>query len=308
MSMANTSIWIISLFTIVAIIARPFKLNEAIWAAAGAFVLLLFGLILPSDAIKGVFKGTDVYLFLAGMMLLAETSRQEKLFDWVASYAIKFSRGSANQLFILIYLAAIIITVFLSNDATAVVLTPAVAATAKVANIKKPLPFLFICAFVANAASFVLPISNPANLVVYQSNLPSLLHWLAQFLLPSAVAIIATYILLKFTQRHDLLEPIQSEKIRPKLYPGAKTALLGIATTSVVLLVCSAKGIQMGLPTFITGIFTSGIVIILSRKNPWPILKRISWSNTSSCCLSFYHRRSACKNRNYTTYFFFSPE
>ena len=69
-------------------------------------------------------------------------------------------------------------TVFLSNDATAVVLTPAVAAAARTAEVKRPLPYLVVCAFIANAASFVLPISNPANLVIYGSHMPPLLHWL----------------------------------------------------------------------------------------------------------------------------------
>ena len=46
------------------------------------------------------------------------------------------------------------------------VLTPAGYAATKHARVG-PLPYLFSCAFVANAARFVLPISNPANLVVY---------------------------------------------------------------------------------------------------------------------------------------------
>ncbi|MEO8824000.1 MAG: arsenic transporter [Ginsengibacter sp.] len=275
--MANASIWVISLVTIVAIILRPYKLNEAIWAVAGASALLVFGLILPADALKGILKGTDVYLFLTGMMLLAETARQEKLFDWVASFAIKLSRGSAGRLFVLVYLAGVVVTIFLSNDATAVVLTPAVAAATKKANLEKSLPFLFICAFVANAASFVLPISNPANLVIYQSHLPSLAIWMTQYSFPSAVAIVFTFVLLKYTQRKDLIQPIQSENIQPKLLPGARVALAGIAFTSVVLLFCSALGIQLGLPTFITGIVTSSIMITRSRKNPFKVIKEISW-------------------------------
>ena len=67
---------------------------------------------------------------------------------------------------------------FLSNDATAVVLTPAVYAATRAARVKEPLPYLFICAFIANAASFVLPISNPANLVVYGGAHAAAAAWL----------------------------------------------------------------------------------------------------------------------------------
>ena len=52
---------------------------------------------------------------------------------------------------------------FLSNDATAVVLMPPVLAAVSTDE-AEPLPYLRICEFIANAASVVLPISNPADL------------------------------------------------------------------------------------------------------------------------------------------------
>jgi arsenical pump membrane protein len=153
-----------------------------------------------------------------------------------------------------------------------------VAVAAKSAKVKKPLPFLLICAFIANAASFVLPISNPANLIIYKSHLPSLWQWLRQYTIPSLTAIFSTFVLLGFTQRKDLHQKIESNTIEPKITSGAKTALLGITVTAIILLVCSAIDIQLGLPTFITGIATSAIVIIRSQKKPWIIIKGVSWS------------------------------
>ncbi|WP_204313601.1 SLC13 family permease, partial [Klebsiella michiganensis] len=65
-------------------------------------------------------------LFLIGMMLLAEIARKEGLFDWLAALAVRFAKGSATRLFALVYAVGTVVTVFLSNDACAVVLTPAV--------------------------------------------------------------------------------------------------------------------------------------------------------------------------------------
>ena len=131
----------------------------------------LLALLPWHDALAAIGKGTDVYLFLTGMMLLAELARREGLFDWLAVYAAEAAKGSPARLFSLVYIVGIAVTSFLSNDATAVVLTPAVYAAAKAAE-AKPLPYLFICALIANAASFVLPISNPANLVIYNNHMP----------------------------------------------------------------------------------------------------------------------------------------
>jgi arsenical pump membrane protein len=155
--------WTIAAVATAGVILRPGGLPEAIWALAGAALLLALQLLTPQEALTGIAKGTDVYLFLTGMMLLAEVARIEGLFDWLAALATSNARGSAPRLFFLTYVVGTFVTIFLSNDATSVVLTPAVAAAVKAAKADHPLPYLMVCAFVANAASFVLPISNPAN-------------------------------------------------------------------------------------------------------------------------------------------------
>ncbi len=271
------TVWGIVAAATAGVIARPFAWPEFIWATAGAILLVVLGLLPAADALTGVRKGTDVYLFLLGMMLLAELARQEGLFDWLAAQAARRANGSAARLFTLVFAVGTVVTMFLSNDATAVVLTPAVGAVVKAADAKQPQPYLFICAFIANAASFVLPISNPANLVIYGSHMPPLLHWLPQYALPSALAIIATYAALRWTQRGQLLEPLSKNIAIPALPPGGKLAALGIAITAVVLLVSSGFDIRLGLPTFLAGAATAVLVLAGSPARPMDVLRNISW-------------------------------
>jgi arsenical pump membrane protein len=224
-----------------------------------------------------VAKGTDVYLFLTGMMLLAELARQEGLFDWLAAWAAVHAKGSATRLFSLVFAVGTVVTVFLSNDATAVVLTPAVAAVARTAQVEKALPYLLICAFIANAASFVLPISNPANLVIYGSHMPPLLHWFPSYALPSVLSIVATYVVLRWSQIGHLRHPVATGIAVPALTAGGKLAAFGIAATSVVLLASSAFDMQLGLPTFLAGMATALLVMTRSACGPIAVLKNISW-------------------------------
>src|SRR5712672_3369260 len=194
-SATNVAIWSIAALATLGVIARPWNFPEFIWAVAGAALLVAFNLMPWPDALAAAAKGMDVYFFLIGMMLLSEVARQEGLFDWLAALAVRYARGSARRLFLIIYAVGTLVTVFLSNDATAVVLTPAVYAAATAARVE-PLPYLFICPFIANAASFVLPISNPPNLVVFGGQMPALSEWLRYFAGPSLVAILATYVVL----------------------------------------------------------------------------------------------------------------
>ncbi len=92
-SPAHIATWCIAALAIVGVIVRPWKLPEALWAVFAAIALMVFSLISLPDAGKAVLKGTDVYLFLTGMMLLAELARHEGLFDWLAAFAVKRSNG-----------------------------------------------------------------------------------------------------------------------------------------------------------------------------------------------------------------------
>jgi arsenical pump membrane protein len=168
------------------------------------------------------------------------------------------------------------VTILLSNDATAVVLTPAVYAVARHAK-ASPLPYLLICAFIANAASFVLPISNPANLVVFGDHMPPLRAWFDEFAAASGVSILLTYLLLQMTQRRRISSAIAPAGELPPLPVGARIAAAAIAVTAVVLLVASMGAWRLGVPTCIAGLTAWLAVSALNRSSPWPILGKISW-------------------------------
>lgn len=274
--MTSILICAIALASALGVLIRPRRLPEYVFSVAGAAVLLAAGLIGWRSALKAVLEGREVYPFLIGMMLLAEVARREGLFDYVAAWAARAAAGSPGRLFGIVYGIGIVVTVFLSNDATAVVLTPAVYAMARTAKVA-PLPYLFACAMIANAASFVLPISNPANLVIYGSAMPPLADWLALFALPSAVAIAVTYGALRLALRRDLAGTRPAAVALPRLEPAARAAALGILATGAVLTGASAMGWALGLPTLAAGLAVAALVSLLTRRSPLPLLGGVSW-------------------------------
>ncbi len=268
--------WGIAALATLGIVFRPWRLPEYLWAISGAALLLLFNLMSVPDALAAAAKGADVYLFLIGMMLLAELARAEGLFDFLAALAVRQAQGSANRLFLIVYVVGTLVTIFLSNDATAVVLTPAVYAAAQAARVN-PLPYLFICAFIANAASFVLPISNPANLVIYGAGMPPLPVWLAHLGPPALTAIVATFVVLRLAQGSELATHRPGMVDLPKLSLGGWLVAAGIILTAIVLLTASAVGLDLGLPTFVAGLAVAVALTIIARRPPLPILRDISW-------------------------------
>jgi arsenical pump membrane protein len=87
-------IWIISLASILCVLFRPRRIAEVYWVCTGAILLVLLRLIPVRQAIHAVNEGVDVYLFLTGMMILAELAREERVFDWVADWAARHANHS----------------------------------------------------------------------------------------------------------------------------------------------------------------------------------------------------------------------
>jgi arsenical pump membrane protein len=125
-----------------------------------------------------------------------------------------------------------------------VVLTPAVLAVVRKAK-ADPKPYLLACAFIANTASFVLPISNPANLVVFSCDrhIPPLALWLRIFLLPSVASILVTFPVpaLAFAETTPRREEMCGEAERALLTTEGKLAVVGLAVTAVALISYLAK-------------------------------------------------------------------
>lgn len=263
--------------SIVLMLIRPRNIPEIWWIGGGVFVLLVLRLVPLSLAGRAAAKGTDVYLFLAGMMLLSELAREHGVFDWVASVAVRGANGSCSRLFLLVYVVGTLVTIFMSNDATAVVLTPAILVAVRKAKVD-PLPYLFACAFIANAASFVLPISNPANLVVFRSQMPPLGRWLVWFGVPSILSIAVTFAVIRWIYRKELCGTMKSTVDPHPLDNHGTLVLGGLALMILALLTASALDWDLGLPTLAVALLVTLFVSLKTKSSPFHLAREISWA------------------------------
>src|SRR5580693_7479554 len=178
----------VGVLTLIGIMTRPFRWNEAIIAMAGAGLLLLLGLISPLDAFSTLCRDWNTFLFFLGMMGLSALAEAAGLFDWLAVQAARLARDSARLLFLNVFLLGSLISMILSNDATALILTPVVYVL--VTKLRLPvLPFLFACTFIADTASFLLPVSNPINIIMLSHFPMDLFTFLRLLFLPSLIVI-----------------------------------------------------------------------------------------------------------------------
>ncbi|MEO9171247.1 MAG: SLC13 family permease [Candidatus Baltobacteraceae bacterium] len=255
---SDSAVWAVAAVAIAGMLLRPWRVPEWIWASGGATLLVGTRLLDPAAAFGALGRGVDVYAFLIGIMGLSEIARSERVFAWIAHAMLSRGGGSQRRLFGLVYGIGVLVTIFLSNDTTAVVLTPAVIAALAQTDVD-PLPYLFACAFVANAASFVLPISNPANLVVFGRHLPLLGTWLSAFGIAAAASVGLTYLTLRFCTRRLLRGPYSYRVGLVTVSARTRFAAALIAAASLLLVVAATFGWNLGL----TALCSAGSVLLV---------------------------------------------
>jgi arsenical pump membrane protein len=271
----------ITILTLLGIMIRPLKISEALFALSGAILLLILGLITPVTAFSTLLSDWNTFGFFLGMMSISALAEMAGLFDWLAAQAARLSGGSSLRLFLNVFLLGSLISMVLSNDATALILTPIVYIL--VTRLRLPvLPFLFACTFIADTASFLLPVSNPINIIVTSQFPLDLLTFLRLFLLPSLLVIglnIGIFFVLYRKQimgTFDLKRlPSAAETIRHQGYFRYVCGVLLLV--AIAYIIASALQIPLSLVSLSGSLLLFVGALRWRQTTPRELGKQISW-------------------------------
>jgi arsenical pump membrane protein len=147
-------------------VSRPRGLPEAVAAVPAAALLVAIGAITPAAAWHECRQLFGVVAFLGAVLVLARLCDAAGLFRALGAWAGRHSRGRARRLLLLVFVVGATVTAVLSLDATVVLLTPVVFATAAHVRLR-PKPHVYACTHLANSASLLLPVSNLTNLLAF---------------------------------------------------------------------------------------------------------------------------------------------
>jgi arsenical pump membrane protein len=182
---------------------RPHRWPEAVVAVPAAGLLIAFGVISWHDAWAEVGRLLPVVGFLAAVLVLARLCDDEGLFRAAGAAMARSNSGSQRGLLATVFVVAAATTAILSLDATVVLLTPVVLATARALRVPAR-PHAYATAHLANSASLLLPVSNLTNLLAFGAAGLSFVHFTAIMTLPWFAAIGVEFVLLRWLFARDL--------------------------------------------------------------------------------------------------------
>jgi Na+/H+ antiporter NhaD/arsenite permease-like protein len=170
---------------------------------AVALVCIVTGVLPSADAGALGARIAPVLGFVIAITIVAELARDAAVFDVVAQRLARWGHGRVILLWLSVLVLAVISTVFLSLDTTAVIVTPVVVVLAQSVGIP-PLPFALVTVWLANTASLALPVSNLTNLLAARSIGDDPLAFLALSWAPTLVGVLVPVVILTLRHRRTL--------------------------------------------------------------------------------------------------------
>ncbi|WP_443070873.1 SLC13 family permease [Streptomyces sp. NBC_01476] len=149
-------------------VVRPRGLPEAAAAVPAAALLIAVGAVGRGDAWDQIKELAPVVGFLAAVLVLAELCADDGLFTAAGDAVARACRGEPGRLLAGVFTVAAVVTAVLSLDATVVLLTPVIIATAARTGARAR-PHVYACAHLSNSASLLLPVSNLTNLLAFSA-------------------------------------------------------------------------------------------------------------------------------------------
>lgn len=265
--------------TYLAIISE--RVHKTAAALAGAAIMI--AVKLEGYDQRQAFAAIDlnVIFLLAGMMIIVNILAKSGVFPWLAIRSAKLAGGSPVRILVILSLLTAILSAFLDNVTTVVLVAPVTIFIAGTLEVKA-VPFLISEALASNIGGTATLIGDPPNILVGSAAGLDFVSFVTN-LAPVVILILVLYLLLapwlfrgqlesRPEVRARIMEMDESESITDPRLLWLSTAVLGL--TIVGFMFHGALDYE---PATVA-LLGAAALLVLSRESPHDVLREVEWS------------------------------
>lgn len=254
------------------------KLPNAISAMVGGFILIALHILTQEEAIN--FIDFDTIGLLAGMMMSVSVMRKSGLFEYIAIKGIKITRGNPWKILVVLSLVTAILSAFLDNVTTVLIIVPLTFAVAESIKIN-PTPLLISEILFSNIGGAATLIGDPPNIMIGGATHLSFMDFIFNNLPVVIIVSLVSFLLLRLIYYKKLKTAVIDNSTimafdESKTIQNKKLFIISLIVFSTILLAFITHHIhKISLASIAIG--GGFIMMMLTKQKPEDILKEVEW-------------------------------
>ena len=257
------------------------KIHRTLAALLGASLVILLKLVDQHEAFASV--DFNVIFLLAGMMIIANVMAKTGIFQWIAVEAVRRTQGRPYRLLVVTSVITAIVSAFLDNVTTVVLLTPITFFVAQRLG-SSPIPFLISQVLASNIGGTATLIGDPPNIIIGSQMGKDFNDFLVN-LAPVATAALAVYLLMaRWLFRDELraaVSALEPDDIERLVAEERKITNVPLMRVSLGVMALTILGFLLSRPLGLEGatIAMTGAVVlmIVAREDVHEIFNTVEW-------------------------------
>ena len=277
--MTSTQIIAIVIFLVTMAAIMTEKLHRTVAAVAGALLLILTGVL----SVESGFSYVDLNTLgvLIGMMLFVAVVKNSGIFEYIAIKAAKIAKGRPWPLMVLFALITAVLSAFLDNVTTVLLIGPMTVAITSMLRIN-PIPFFMTQIMASNIGGTATLIGDPPNIMIGSAAGLSFTDFITNTGVAVLFVLAATIVCFYFIYGRKLhVEPEAMDSIL-QLDENKAIKDRSLLIKSVVMILLVVFGFvfhsQLHLESCTIALTAAAVMLLIGRQDVEEIVAGVEWT------------------------------
>ena len=277
--MTSTQIIAIVIFLVTMAAIMTEKLHRTVAAVAGALLLILTGVL----SVESGFSYVDLNTLgvLIGMMLFVAVVKNSGIFEYIAIKAAKIAKGRPWPLMVLFALITAVLSAFLDNVTTVLLIGPMTLAITSMLRIN-PIPFFMTQIMASNIGGTATLIGDPPNIMIGSAAGLSFTDFITNTGVAVLFVLAATIVCFYFIYGRKLhVEPEAMDSIL-QLDENKAIKDRSLLIKSVVMILLVVFGFvfhsQLHLESCTIALTAAAVMLLIGRQDVEEIVAGVEWT------------------------------
>lgn len=277
--MTSTQIIAIVIFLVTMAAIMTEKLHRTVAAVAGALLLILTGVL----SVESGFSYVDLNTLgvLIGMMLFVAVVKNSGIFEYIAIKAAKIAKGRPRPLMVLFALITAVLSAFLDNVTTVLLIGPMTLAITSMLRIN-PIPFFMTQIMASNIGGTATLIGDPPNIMIGSAAGLSFTDFITNTGVAVLFVLAATIVCFYFIYGRKLhVEPEAMDSIL-QLDENKAIKDRSLLIKSVVMILLVVFGFvfhsQLHLESCTIALTAAAVMLLIGRQDVEEIVAGVEWT------------------------------